>query len=161
MKLTCVLKRMICALVVATLLAAACLPAYAAGSGSGSYTVTASRLNVHSGASLGGVKTKLVKGTVVTYRYSKNGWWNVKYDGGSGFVDPAYLSSVAASSASTKYAVTANLRVRSKASTSGLVLGKLKKGLKVTLVKQSGSWAYISYKGKTGWVSAKYLKKVG
>ena len=54
-----------------------------------------------------------------------------------------------------------NLRVRSEPSLStGYVRTKLKSGTKVSVVKQKKSWVYVTYKGGSGWVSAKYLKKV-
>ena len=162
MKTGKMLKRVLCLVLIVVTLAISVIPAFAAG-GKGSYVVTASRLNVHSSASLGGVKAKLKKGAVVTYKSSKNGWWYVSYGGGSGYVDKRYLrpvgSSIGTKTPASRYVTTANLRVRSRASIKGVVLGKLKKGKKVQVLGQSGSWARISYKGKTGWVSTKYLKK--
>lgn len=55
------------------------------------------------------------------------------------------------------------LNIRSKASTTGKILMTLKKGAKVTYLKDAGSsngytWAQIKYNGKTGYVAKKYLK---
>ena len=134
-------------------------PAFAASksSPSGSYVVTASRLNVHSTPSLGNVTRKLKRGAVVTYVRSKNGWWYVKFSGGSGYVDKTYLKSMGSTTAT--YKTTCNLYVRYSASATSTAIGKLKKGTKVSVVRQKGSWSYISYKGRTGWVASKYLKK--
>ena len=41
----------------------------------------------------------------------------------------------------------------------GYVKTKLKKGTSVRVSRQSKSWVYVTYKGGSGWVSAKYLKK--
>lgn len=150
-------RRALCAMLIAATLLMSAVPAFAASATqNGSYVVTASRLNVHSTASRFNVIGKLKRGTVVVYKSSKNGWWYVKYDGGEGYVDKNYLSTA---TSDTKYSTTANLRVRSKASTTGAVLGKLKKGTKVTVLKKSGTWAQIGYNGRTGWVATKYLKK--
>ena len=54
---------------------------------------------------------------------------------------------------------TSSLTVRSGPSTSHKKLGTLKKGTKITVTAVSGSWAKISYKGRTGYAAVKYLKK--
>lgn len=147
---------------------------------SGNYYCTANRVNLREGpgssyASL----CKLMKGDVVTYVNKSNGWYHVKYYSKKshtvvdGYVYRKYLSSVAPSSSSSKsssnaslsvtnsYKTTVNLRVRSEPSvTSGYVRTKLKKGTKVSVIKQQKSWVYVTYKGGSGWVSAKYLAKV-
>lgn len=53
----------------------------------------------------------------------------------------------------------ANTKVYQKASSSSRYV-RAKKGLRVTLKSYSGSWARISYKGKTGYVKLKYLNRV-
>ena len=52
-----------------------------------------------------------------------------------------------------------SLTVRSGPSTSHKKLGTLKKGTKITVTAVSGSWAKISYKGRTGYAAVQYLKK--
>ncbi|MBC1525764.1 SH3 domain-containing protein [Listeria booriae] len=37
------------------------------------------------------------------------------------------------------------------------VLGVLKKGEKVTVVKESRGWSQVTYKGKTGYVATQFL----
>ncbi|MCP8971284.1 CAP domain-containing protein [Ectobacillus ponti] len=57
--------------------------------------------------------------------------------------------------------VTTVLNVRSKASTGGKVLGTLKKGTIITIKKKlANGWLQISYKGKTAYVSGKYVKRM-
>lgn len=58
----------------------------------------------------------------------------------------------------TRYVNTnsANLNVRSKASTSSSILASLAKGTKVTVTKTSGNWSYITSPNK-GWVYTSYL----
>lgn len=139
------------------------------------YYCTANRVNLREGPSSGYASmAKLMKGDVVTYISKSNGWYYVMYYKKStntvvrGFVYRKYLSSVAPSkssgtsiSSSGTYKTTVNLRVRSEPSiTTGYVRTKLKRGTKVSVVKQKKSWVYVTYKGGSGWVSAKYLKKV-
>lgn len=50
-----------------------------------------------------------------------------------------------------------NLNMRNKPSTSGKIVTKLSKNQLVTVASQSKGWAKISSKGKTGFVSAKYI----
>lgn len=65
-----------------------------------------------------------------------------------------------ASAAGTTYYVKVNsgtLNMRNKPSTSGKVIAKLSKNQMVTLASQSKGWAKVSIKGKTGYVSSKYI----
>lgn len=171
------MKRMFALALVMALLASCALVAQAKG---GSYYCTANRVNLRSGPSSSyASEAKLKKGDVVTYMSQENGWYYVKYYKKStntvieGYVYRKYLSSVASTttskssgkksgiSVSSTYKTTVNLRVRSEPSVdSGYVRTKLKAGTKVTVVKQKKSWVYVTYKGGSGWVSAKYLAKV-
>ena len=146
----------------------------------GSYYCTGDRVNLREGPSSSyASKAKLKKGDVVTYVSSSNGWYKVHFYKRStnttitGYVYRKYLSSMSTgfSKAGSKsgtfasvgnvYKTRVNLRVRSKPSVSkGYVKTKLKAGTKVTVMKQEKSWVYVAYKGGSGWVSAKYLKKV-
>lgn len=62
--------------------------------------------------------------------------------------------------AKTTYQPTVNLNMRSGASTKHKVLVTIPKGSKVTSTSRIGDWYKVTYKGKTGYVSVKYLKKV-
>lgn len=62
----------------------------------------------------------------------------------------------------TKYTVTADgLNVRAKANTTAKVLGILKKGSKVDVIKVDGKWATIQYEKSVGYVSTDFIKKDG
>ena len=166
MKLFNLARRAVCLVLVLALLGVA--PALAkTKSVGGSYAVNANAVYMRSGPSSGyNAITKLQKGTVVYYKGQSNNWYKVTWNTGenkvfTGYVYKRYLTSLKNyDNLTAKYATTANLRVRSSASTGAPVIGKLKKGLKVTIIKQKKSWAYISYKGRYGWVSVKYLRKV-
>lgn len=62
---------------------------------------------------------------------------------------------------SYKVTATSGVNVRSTASESGKVLGKLPYGYIVTVNRFQGSWASITYSGKTGYIKAANLKAVG
>lgn len=65
-----------------------------------------------------------------------------------------------ASAASTAYHVNVSsgtLNVRNQPSTSGKVIATLPKNYNVTVTSQGNGWARISYSGKIGYVSSKYI----
>ena len=164
MKLAKMIRRMLCLAMVAALILCTAAPALAASAKNphGAYVVATSgrsRLRVRSSAN-GAVVDHLSRGTIVVYRYSKKGWWYVDYRGGSGYVDRHYLWSVENSTSKAKYAPVDNLWVHTKANVDSWCYGKLKAGKQVTIEKQSGTWVLINYKGHTGWVSSKYLRRV-
>ena len=157
---TNVAKRTLCLLLLAALLVLTAAPALAS-SNSGAYVVSTSghdRLRVHSSAN-GSVKAYLKRGAVVVYKGQKNGWWKVEYRGGSGYVDWHYLTPVSALP-KAKYKSVDNLWVRNKPKTSAAKLGKLKTSMRVTIVQNKGAWVCIARKGHTGWVPAKFLRRV-
>lgn len=165
MRFTKAIRRTLCLAMIATLLVLTAAPALAASADNphGAYVVATSskysRLRVRTTAG-GTVKDYLNRGEIVTYRSSKNGWWYVNYRGGSGYVDRRYLWSVDNSTSKAKYTSVDNLRVYTKAGTSGIYLGKLKPGRQVTIESQDGNWVRINYKGHTGWAYSIYLRRV-
>lgn len=62
---------------------------------------------------------------------------------------------------STNYEVTANtLNIRTTASTSSKVLGKLNKKDKIAVLQIKNNWAKIAYKNSYGYIHTNYIKKV-
>lgn len=55
---------------------------------------------------------------------------------------------------------TSTVNIRTSASTSSKIVGKLKKGDIITVQSVSSGWAKFMYNGKVAFVSAKYLKKI-
>lgn len=53
--------------------------------------------------------------------------------------------------------VSSYLNVRSAASTSASIIGKLSNGAQVSVLSSSNGWVQISYNGTTGWVSGQYI----
>ena len=166
MKGSGMMKRLLCVALIVMLLTLSAAPALAKAKGA--YVVTTSdyknRLRVRSTPG-GSVKKYLRLGSVVQYKSSKSGWWKVQYRKNSstlatGYVDRHYLTSVASLS-SAKYKSVDNLYVRYKPKrNSAKYSQKLTPNKKVTIVKQSGTWVCVNYKGNTGWVPAVYLKCV-
>jgi uncharacterized YkwD family protein len=74
----------------------------------------------------------------------------------------AHAQTNAVTQAEVKGTVTASfLNVRSMPSTSGAKLGVLSKGMVVSVKRAANGWAEINYKGKTAYVSSKYLQLNG
>ena len=154
------IRRLLSLTLALMLLAMAAAPALAASKPGGAYVVATSgsdKLRVH-GAD-GSVIAKLKRGAVVAYKGQKKGWWLVEYRGGKGYVAKDYLVSVAALPDAV-YTSVDNLWVRTKPKTDATKFGKLKAGKKVIITGQKGTWVSIANKSWSGWVPAKYLKRV-
>ena len=104
---------------------------------------------------------KLANGsTLEIVEYTNNSWYKIKYNGGYGYVSNAYVSLTASNNTTIGYVATngANLNVRSSASESAKILGKLANGSKITIVDTSNSkWYKIKYSSGYGYVSKQYV----
>ena len=158
-------KQALCLVMITIMLMLTAAPALAASKPSGAYVVTTvekhDRLRVRSTPG-GAIKDNLVKGAVVVYKSSKSGWWYVEYRKNKNELDRGYvykdcLTSVA-DMTSSKFASVDNVYVRKQHKTNSAKV-KMKKGTKVKITGQKGTWVKISYKGRTGWVPAIYLKR--
>ena len=78
--------------------------------------------------------------------------------GSEGFLTSMF-SAPTAEAASVTYKTTANLNLRTGTSTKHKVLVTIPKGKSVSYVSKHGSWYKVKYGSKTGYVSAKYVKK--
>ncbi|MCM3774162.1 SH3 domain-containing protein [Priestia aryabhattai] len=126
------------------------------------YKVTASKLNVRSGAGTTyGIIGSVVKDQTLSV-VSKNGsWYKINYNGRTGYVSSDYVQASGATppAESTTYIVTASkLNVRSGAGTNYAAIGSVTKGQKLSVVSKSGSWYKINYNGRTGYVSSDYVQ---
>jgi uncharacterized protein YgiM (DUF1202 family) len=133
--------------------------------------VTADVLNVRSGPSTDYSKIDAVySGKQLTITGEINGWYQVSYDGKSGYVSGEYVAikdntppadpgdDPDTSVANKTGIVSANaLNVRSGPGTSYSKIDCIFAGKKVTLLSLSNGWYNISYDGKTGYVSAEYI----
>lgn len=131
----------------------------------GKATVTATTLNVRSGAgtsysTIGSLK----KGDTVNVIKKSGGWYQIQFTSSkTGWVSADYVSYKANSNSSSNTTktgvVTANsLNVRSGAGTSYSIVGSLSKNTKVEITQTSGSWYKIKSGSLVGWVSADYIK---
>lgn len=61
--------------------------------------------------------------------------------------------------AATAYKTTANLNLRSRATTQSAILSTIPSGSNINYISSHGSWYKVSYGGKTGYVASQYVKK--
>ena len=145
---------------------------------------------VYKKAGSGKTNVMLKKGSIVDYLGKKGKWAKVEYLKGSGtktgwvlkknlgYTDKEDLESYFASggkgsstsnedetSASGTVKTTGKVTMRSESSLSGKSLKSIKKGVKlkykaVATDDRGVYWIKVTYKGKTGWISTKYVKKV-
>ena len=116
--------------------------------------VTATSLNVRSGASTSySVIGKVTKGEEVEILSSSDGWYKIAYDDNKiGWSSDDYISK----NKIGKVTAT-SLNVRSGASTSYSVIGKVTKGEEVKILSSNNGWYKIEYSNTTGWVSKDYI----
>ncbi|MGE1115281.1 SH3 domain-containing protein [Priestia megaterium] len=132
------------------------------------YKVTASKLNVRSGAGTTyGIIGSVVKDQTLSVVSKSGSWYKINYNGRTGYVSSDYVQAQASGTAtppaeSTTYTVTAStLNVRSGAGTNYASIGSVTKGQKLSVVSKSGSWYKINYNGRTGYVSSDYVQASG
>jgi cell wall-associated NlpC family hydrolase len=133
-------------------------------------TVTASALNIRSGASTSySIVTKTYSGESVEILESSNGWYKVKLSNGKiGWASASYISTSSNSggessdnntSTGTKATVTASsLNIRSGASTSYSIVTTAYRGESVEILESLNGWHKVKLSnGKIGWASASYI----
>ena len=142
----------------------------------GSVKVTASSLNVRTGAGTGyKVIGTVKKNQVFSYSAESNGWYKINYNGKDGWISGKYATKTSSSgnntnsgntnsgntstSTTTMYVTADSLNVRKGAGTGYAVIGNVKKGTAVAVRKTSDGWHQINYGSGTGWVSGKYVSK--
>jgi len=109
-------------------------------------------------------------GTKLTIRDVKNDWFQVKYDGKTGWVrsDMVSTPSSSSSASSTKKenvgkqakVIKSDVNVRKEASTSSKVLTTLKKGAVVDITGTSGQWYKVRGGGKNGYIRTDMLSVI-
>lgn len=119
---------------------------------------TTANLNMREGTN---TSTKVIqviqKGEKVEVIKKDGKWSQVKYNGKTGYVYNRYLAETTVKKGTVKVG-DSRLNVRTKASMSGKIIGKLYTGNKVEIKGEDGNWYKINYKGKTGYISKKYVK---
>jgi len=118
--------------------------------------VNANRVNFRQTADLNGKIFKtLSRGDTVLVLKPGSKWHNIKFGGIEGYMYAEYID---ISSAVYGTVTAGTLNVRSGASTSSTILGKLSKGDVVEIIKKGASWHTIKYKTYTAYVYASYIK---
>ena len=96
---------------------------------------------------------KVTKGEEVEILSSSDGWYKIAYDDNKiGWSSDDYISK----NKIGKVTAT-SLNVRSGASTSYSVIGKVTKGEEVKILSSNDGWYKIEYSNTTGWVSKDYI----
>ena len=137
----------------------------------GSSTTSVKALGVVSGSDVrmraaadgsSSIITTLGKGTAVAITGMENGWYQVKYDGKSGYMSAQFVEAKsAASGLSANGKVTGDsVNVRASAGTSGSVVTTLSKGAGVTVTGFEEGWYAVTAGGKSGYVSGDYVALV-
>ena len=130
------------------------------------YEITASpSLRIRQGR---GTSTKQVgsipKGKIVSVSDIQSNWGKVTYNGVTGYISMEYTKkyneSSSSSSTSSSYKTTDNLRIRSGRGTNYSTLTTIPKGTTVTVTDIKDNWGKVTYNGKTGYSSMKYMTKV-
>lgn len=98
------------------------------------------------------------KGTVLNITNYSNGWYQVNYNGQTGWISGTLLGSVPAGQYVTVNSVSM-LNIRLNPSTTAQIVGTLSKGQIALKLDQTpyGSWYKISINGVQGWSSSIYL----
>ena len=86
-------------------------------------------------------------------------WYHLSYKDKDGYVYKKYIKDTEAAPATETKTVytTADLNVRATPDKAGKKLGVLKKGTAVETTGMKDGWYKITYKGKTGYISGKYV----
>ncbi|WP_031538965.1 SH3 domain-containing protein [Bacillus sp. MB2021] len=125
--------------------------------------VTASTLNIRSGASTSHkVVTMVKKNQAVTVTQTKGSWDKVTVGKKTGWASNKYLTTkkpVAKATTATKtmYVTASTLNVRSGAGTKYKIVTTVKKNQSLKVTQTKGTWSKVTVGKKTGWVSSKYL----
>ncbi|WP_214855670.1 SH3 domain-containing protein [Exiguobacterium sp. s130] len=121
---------------------------------------TTSSLNVRSGPSVKGkIVGTLKKGTKVTIKSSKDGWYKIIHKGKAAYISSVYTKKVVVFK-EFKVKVTNSLNVRSQASTNGKIVGILKVGTIVNVKASKNGWYTITFNNKRAFISKKYTGQI-
>ena len=124
--------------------------AFAANSGQ----ATGTNINVRAEANTeAAVLGKISSGTEYTVLDRTGRWFQISYNGTTGYIFSEYFSITKADGS----IVTAGVNLREKASSASASLGKYAKGDAVTVTGQTDSWYQVSYKGTSAYVSKDYV----
>lgn len=155
-------KRVVAALLAASLIALAPLPAGTALAAAKRLTVTAQRANLFKTASSKGkVVLKLEKGDELTRLGSKGQYVKVKVDGKTGYIKKSAVKTAS----EEPYCIVkpASLKLRREPASSAKSLATLKKGKRASVlaVTEDGKWLKVQVGKKTGYLMKSKVKLNG
>ncbi|MPQ32234.1 SH3 domain-containing protein [Clostridium estertheticum] len=132
------------------------------------YGVTTSIVNIRTGASTtSSIQGKLANKTEIKILEKKGDFYKVSYSGKTGYVSSQYVkitakpAAIVTSQTVSKVqdgVTTSIVNIRTGASITSSIQGKLANKTKVEIMGKVGSFYKISYSGKTGYVSNQYVK---
>ena len=126
------------------------------------------RVNFRSGPSTAYESYGLLPvGTKVFVKSTAGSWYQVEYQGRTGYIHSNYLKKNNEEPAkptppekeTITYIAEKRVNFRKGPSTSDRILGKILPGVEVERVESSGSWSKIIHNGVTGFVASSYIKK--
>ena len=129
-------------------------------------TITATSLRIRSAANTNStILGYLKQGEKITVLGKANGWAKISYKGKEGYVSLSFVKvegketeHIESGPQETGTITATSLRIRSAANTNSTILGYLKQGEKITVLGKANGWAKISYKGKEGYVSLRFVQ---
>lgn len=121
-------------------------------------TVSASALNVRSIPNIvGQVLGVLNEGTVVDVKRIDDNWLEIAFNDSIGFVSKTYMEIKTQASELHGFINTDLLNIRDIPSVSGIILGTLFAGSRVSILSQIPDWLEIEFNNEIGFVSNKYV----
>lgn len=135
--------------------------AFSEGVNSGYVQVTASSLSLRAGAGTAFAKLALIpEGTVLPVCGTYGSWYQVTYNGYTGYVSGAYVSATTESGyqhyPDFAQITATSLTLRKEPNTSSDSLAKIASGVVVAVSDKTGGWYKVSYDGKAGYIDASY-----
>ncbi len=156
------LKKLIAAVLTATMLLLLAVPALAATTQTAGYRIATTNVNVRTGPN----STKypaigyLVKGELVSFVSKSGDWTKISFKGTTGYVFSKYLMDPLAQNPKYYRSATEPVNVRTGPDSGKYpIIGSLKKGETVQYLGDSGNWAMVLYKGDIGFVHSNYLTR--
>ena len=113
------------------------------------------------------VIARIPEGDQVTVLSASGNFYRVEYAGQTGYVFKKYVEKGSASSGNQAFTATGypyatvardTVSLRKSRSTSATKLASIPEGGTVTVLGLNGSWANVTYDGKTGWCQKDYLR---
>lgn len=148
------LTAVLCAVMLVT-----CASAASIGGGT-----TTTDVNFRSGAGTSySVISTLPTGATVVVEEQVGGWYKVVYNGTVGYVSGDYLkvTQTASGSFGSGTVTASSVNFRDGASLSAGVIDSVNSGATVKVIGVSGNWYQVEYNGRTGYLSADYVRLSG